>query len=209
MLTNKIFKVYAPDTGGNDGAPPAGELPKTDDQATWDAWLGKQPDDVRKMYETHVGGLKTALTSEREKAKAATAQAKRLAELEDAENKRKEAELSELQKAQAKQTELEARLNQQTEQIKADRIRSAVEITAMKMGFQDAEDAYRLADLAEVEIAENGSVKNVEKALKALAEKRPYLIKTQKPPDNDAGAGGKPAKKDEAAAIARRFGLRG
>ena len=212
MLTNKfnLFKTFSPDDGGAGGGAPAGETPAGDAQATWEAWLEKQPEEVRKMYETHTSGLKTALNSEREKAKTATAAQKRLQELEAAEQKRKEAELSELQKAQAKLAELEAEKAQNTQQLKTMRIKSAVQVQALKLGFQDPEDAYRLADLAGVEVGEDGSVTGIDKALKALSEGRPYLLKVQKAGDTDAGAGGgKPKKPDEAAAIARRFGLRG
>ena len=63
MLTNKfnLFKTFSPDDGGAGGGAPAGETPAGDAQATWEAWLEKQPEEVRKMYETHTSGLKTAL----------------------------------------------------------------------------------------------------------------------------------------------------
>lgn len=208
--------LYKPETGAGGtppsttppaGDPPVGDPPAGSDQAAWEAWLAKQTEDVRKMYEEHTSGLKSALKSERDKAKAATDQAKRLAELEEAEKKRKESELSELQKAQTKQAELEKQIAQQAEALKSTRLRHAVEIAAARANFQDPEDAYRLADLSEVEVSEDGKVTGVDKALEALAKKRPYLIKTTKAPETDAEAGGKKKPGSDETAIARRFGL--
>lgn len=125
------------------------------------------------------------------------------------EKKRKDAELSETQKAQARQAELEAQLDAVNKKLKADSLRHAVEIAAARANFINPEDVIRY-DLDGVTVDDDGNVNGVDKALEALAKKRPNLIKTIKSPETDGGAGGgKPPKKDEQAAIARRFGLRG
>lgn len=206
MLYHPFFEK--PETGGNDGTPPpAGDPPADASQETFDAWLAKQPEEVREKFDAHTKGLKSALDSEREKAKSATAQAKRLAELEEAEKKRKEAELSETDKVKAEKARLEDELKKAGEALKSISLRHAVEIAAARANFQDPEDAYRLADLSEVEVSEDGKVTGVDKALEALAKKRPYLIKTTKAPETDAEAGGKKKPGSDETAIARRFGL--
>lgn len=113
---------------------------------------------------------------------------KKLEEYEEAERLKVEADKTELQKAQDRAAALEKQIADLTAQGKKDKIRHAVEITAAKLSFSDPEDAYTLADLSAVEIGEDGKVKGVEQALKALLEKKPYLkgAERQKPPDLDA-----------------------
>lgn len=121
---------------------------------------------------------------------------KKLEEYEEAERLKAEADKTDLQKAQDRAAALEKQIADLTVQGKKDKIRHAVEITAAKLSFTDPEDAYTLADLSAVEIGEDGKVKGVEQALKALLEKKPYLkgAERQKSPDleadkrNNAGA---------------------
>lgn len=145
--------------------------------------------------------------------KAANAEAakrrKELKRFEEDEQKRKDAELSEserLQKelaaAQAAQADAEARVNDVL-------LRSEVERAAVKAGFVDPEVAYQLADLSEVEIdEEDGSVSGADKAVKALAKEKPYLLRQPDKPDIDAGTrGGSDGKGQDVEAIKRRFGI--
>jgi hypothetical protein len=173
QLTNMLPQTTEPAGGG------AGDPPKTTpDQKTWDTILAGLPEDVRKLYEEHTNGLKSALSSEREKSKGVAAQLKKLADLEAAEQKRREAELNEAQKAQAQLAELEKKLNEANLNLVTERLRNAVQSEAAKMGFLNPEDAYQLADLAEVETTDDGKVTGVEDALKKLVKDRPYLLKT-------------------------------
>lgn len=103
---------------------------------------------------------------------------KRLEELEAEENKRKDAEKTELQKALDKAAELEAQLAKQTETVKQTTIQHAVEITAAKLGFTDPGDALSLLDHSAIKIGDNGKVDGVEDALKDLLKRKPYLAKT-------------------------------
>jgi len=52
--------------------------------------------------------------------------------------------------------------------------------------------ALKLADLSAVEIAEDGTVKNLKDALKAVADANPWMLKPKDgtPPPGDAAAGG-------------------
>ena len=69
----------------------------------------------------------------------------------------------------------------ETEQVrsnaKATAIRYAVEAAAGSLNFQDPADALTLADLTAVQVADDGAVTGAAEAVKALADKRPYLLK--------------------------------
>ena len=55
-------------------------------------------------------------------------------------------------------------------------IQAETRVAAATMGFVSPEDAYRLADLAEVVVDDDGSVSGVKKALEKLAKDKPYLL---------------------------------
>ncbi len=135
---------------------------------------------------------------------------KKLKAFEEAEQKRKDAELSDKERlerqlvaAQQAQEEAEAMVNDVL-------LRTAVDRAAAKAGFIDPEVAYQLADLSGVEIGEDGEVAGVEKALKGLAKDKPYLLKQEgsQQLDINAGKGGKgKGGQADLEAIKRRFGL--
>jgi hypothetical protein len=56
-------------------------------------------------------------------------------------------------------------------------IRHAVETAAAGLNFQDPADAITLADLSTVQVSDDGTVTGAAEAVKALADKRPYLLK--------------------------------
>jgi len=85
----------------------------------------------------------------------------------DDELSRVKAELAQA-KADAEQTKAAAR---------AAAIRHAVELAAGNLNFQDPADALTLADLTAVQVDDAGAVTGAAEAVKALAEKRPYLLK--------------------------------
>ena len=60
---------------------------------------------------------------------------------------------------------------------KATAIRYAIEAAAGELHFMDNADAITLADLSAVTVADNGTVTGAAEAVKALADKRPYLLK--------------------------------
>lgn len=112
----------------------------------------------------------------------------------DSERKRAEEEkrFSDLAAAEKKRAdEAEAKVLAAEERIKAQTIRAEVRVMALKLGFHNPDDAASLADLSGVELAEDGAVKGVEAALKALLKDRPYLAGAEKKaPDIDAGKRG-------------------
>jgi vacuolar-type H+-ATPase subunit I/STV1 len=117
---------------------------------------------------------------------------KKIEEIEAAEAKRKQAELSELEQLKAKLAEQEkARLAAESKANEA-LIRHAVEMAAATMKFHNPEVAYHLLDLAEVSIGEDGKVAGVEDALKKLVKSNPYLVGngTAAAPETDASKRG-------------------
>jgi hypothetical protein len=79
---------------------------------------------------------------------------------------------------------MEAAREQAAAQLTETRIRHAVEMAAAAMRFHDPADAYALADLSTVEIADDGQVRNVDTVLKALAKAKPHLVKGAEPAPN-------------------------
>jgi hypothetical protein len=114
---------------------------------------------------------------------------KKLDALEEAEKKRKEAELTEAQKWEAKAKEYEAKLSRYESEMQAGRLRLAVVTAAATLNFISTDEAYKLADLKLVTFGDDGEPDKdaVKVALDALAKKSPYLLKGQ-PKPADIGA---------------------
>lgn len=108
-----------------------------------------------------------------------------------AEQKRFE-ELAE--KRQVEVNDLKAQAVKRDAELREGAIQRAVYAASVKAGIADPEDAYRLADLAGVEVAEDGAITGVEESVTALAKAKPYLLGTSKPsaPDTEGGQGSAP-----------------
>lgn len=154
--------------------------------------------------------------AELERTRKALAQANReaaerrvkLQEFEAAEQKRREAEMSELEKAQAAAAKAEADLQAAKQQADAMVLRSAIVSQAAVLEFADPMDAFAMLDKSGL-IVEGGEVKGVEEALKALAESKPYLLKaaTKPPKLNPSNPGGGNENTENDAERRRRLGL--
>ena len=129
-----------------------------------------------------------------------------LTKLEAAEKKRQQSEMDEVERLKTERDELASRLQALEQEREELILRSAVEREASKLGFHDPADAFGLADLADVQV-DGGEVDGVEKALKALAKARPYLLRTVEKPDIDSGKKGGGKQEPDRAGIARRFGI--
>jgi len=117
---------------------------------------------------------------------------KRLEELEQAETKRNEAEMTAAQKAQKAAADLQAKIAEMEGQAKAREreqqervIRYEVMLKATGMGVVDPDAAVKLLDWSTLEFDEQGQPKNTEAVLKALMKAKPYLVKAAQA----AGAG--------------------
>jgi hypothetical protein len=104
----------------------------------------------------------------------------------------KESQLSETEKLTKKLAELETAKTQAETRTRETLIRSAVISEAAKLNFNDPEDAYRLIDVAGLQLSDTGKVEGAAEAVKLLAESRKYLIKNSNPAlstFNPAGGG--------------------
>ncbi len=75
----------------------------------------------------------------------------------------------------------EAAVTQASENAKKLLLKAEVKAQAADLNIVDADAALALADLSEVEIDDDGTVKGVKEALEALATDKPYLKKAQTP----------------------------
>ena len=182
-----------------DGAPEAGA--ETGDQVQVGPDDGEEFDKARAL-ET----IRQQRESERSLEKALKETKTQLAKLEAAEKKRAQAEMSETERLQAENQDLVAKLQALEQEREVLILRTAVERQAAAMGFHNPADAYGLADLSGVKL-DGGEVSGVEKALKALAKERPYLIKTVEKPDIDGSKKSDGKEAPDRDGIARRFGI--
>lgn len=174
----------------------------------FDAWLGALPAEARTGLDSHIAGLKSALDKERARAK----------KLDDdqkaAELKRQQSEMTEAQKWQSKAGEQEKLRLEAEQRLNAAMIRIAFQAEAAKAGCRaDRLDAaYKLLDLAEVEIAED-EVKGMDGAIKKLVKTLPELFQAaQTAPQTDALTRGGDGKKkfaspEEKREFAARYGI--
>ena len=147
------------------------ELESTD----FETWLAGQPDKVRKQYESHVGGLKSALDKERK------ANQKRDAEAAKKQKEAEDAQLSEVERLKKQIAELSKEREELSKAQLQIAARDALLAHAEKIGLVFAtkvaeQDTIRFA-LESVEITDDGKVSNADKVLRAIVEERPYLIK--------------------------------
>ncbi len=84
---------------------------------------------------------------------------------------------TELEKTRAELAAAKAEAETAKANTRAAAIRHAVEAAAAGLNFQDPADAMTLADLTAVQVDDAGVVTGAAEAVKALADKRPYLLK--------------------------------
>ena len=101
-----------------------------------------------------------------------TANAELKARLDELEAKDK----TDLENATTRLAKFEEQLAQMTEALNEARIKNTF-LTANTYTWHNPDRAWRMLDLAEVEINDDGTVEGLEDAIKALAESDPYLIK--------------------------------
>lgn len=136
---------------------------------------------------------------ERKKQEELDEKLKRLEALEQAEEERKKAEMSEAERLKAEKEEAAEKAKQALEQAKLAQetankriINTEIRSIARSLNANDPNDVLALLDTSSIEIAENGEVKGVEEAVKALKEAKPWMFK--QPIGADAVGGGNPTK---------------
>jgi len=101
---------------------------------------------------------------------------RKLRELERELKQRDEEKLSETERMRRRLSELERELTQRELLIREHTLRYETMLRARELGIIDPDAAYRLLDLAEVEYDETGRPLNLERLLRDLVRKRPYLV---------------------------------
>ena len=86
------------------------------------------------------------------------------------------AEQSESERLSGRIADLERQLTDRTRREQEQSLRLASITSAQRIGYRNPDLAYRLLDPAQVEYAEDGSPRNVETLLSALAKSDPYLL---------------------------------
>jgi len=147
-----------------------------DPMEAFSEYLETLPEEQRLKIEEHTAGLKTALIKERKLNPESKKAVEELAKLKEAEEKRKQAEMTDLQKAQADKKAADERAVKLTQDLETERIKNAVLAEASKANFADPQDAYAMIDRTELEIDKDGKVSGVVEAIKALVKAKPYLV---------------------------------
>ena len=120
--------------------------------------------------------------------------------LEDELAKLKQAEMNDLEKAQTNletetkaHADAKARADAAEKNLLNERVRNALISAAVEANFQDPEDATTMISQDEI-VDDDGeiSAKAVKAKLKALVDKKPYLVKTSAIGSGDGGAGRSP-----------------
>jgi len=103
-----------------------------------------------------------------------------------------DSESEDLKAEREKNKTLEARLQQQTLRTEFNDILSNPKT---KVKFIDPKAAFRLVDLDDVEVDEDGDVEGMEDAIKDLAKSHPYLLVKEKDDDDDDDDDDKPRRR--------------
>jgi len=154
---------------------------KTADEK-WQKIYDMLPDDQKEIYDSHTHGLKSALEKERQNAKDLPAALKRLAEIDEAEAKRKEAQMTEQEKLQNQLNKISAEKEALAARLRETQLKSTVLRLAMKLLFKDPEDAYTMIKekLGSIKEVSTETDSEVEGYLEVLSKSKPYLLGKEK-----------------------------
>lgn len=100
---------------------------------------------------------------------------KRLRELESKVKAEEEAKLTEQERLQKRLAELERKETEYQQLLQGRTLEYEVKLHAARLGVVDPEAAYRLLDVKQIEFDEDGKPVNVEKVMRELIAKKPYL----------------------------------
>lgn len=175
-----MLGLYFAPEGDNGGGGATGDDGDTDDGTGGQDGLDAGKVEFTPEQQAHIDALiSKRLTRGREKwtadQEAAKVEAEKEAEEKRLKDKAEWRKLAEVHETSLAESEIEkARLATELTDV---RIRHTVELEALKLGFRDSGDAFRMIDLATVVIDDDGKVDGVDDALKALATDKPYLLK--------------------------------
>lgn len=153
--------------------------------------------------------LKERLDREKSKQAETADRLKKLEEYEAAEEERKKAEMSEAERLKAEKEEASKKAEEASESAKkateaANKriLDSEIRSIARSLHANDVNDVLVLIDREGVEIDDDGNVKGVEDAVKALKESKPWNFKA--PVGADASGGSNPQKTHDGTEIAAK-----
>jgi len=115
------------------------------EQETPEQWLEKQPADIKAKFAAATLNLKGALDKERTAAGEGKKAQTRLVELEAAEQKRLEAQLTKEQLLEKQNAEYKAQAETATQKASEKLLKAAVLLKASALGFEHPADAFSLA----------------------------------------------------------------
>jgi hypothetical protein len=141
--------------------------------------------------------LAKRLKRDKEKQAETDEKLKRLEEFEKAEEERKKAAMSEAEKLKAEKEEADKKAQEAADQAKKAQetanqriINTEIRSIARSLNANDPNDVLALLDKTGIEMDDEGNVKGVEDALKALKESKPWMFKQVV--GADASGGSKP-----------------
>jgi chromosome segregation ATPase len=161
--TGRTFPVIA---GAEDPPPPDEHSDETDGATREDGSTGAQAD-------PQIARLRSEAAETRVKLREATAA---LDALKAEDQKRKDAEKSEVERLRDQLAETERKREEAERQHKDAVVRQTVERAAAKAGAADPEDVYALLKPSDFDIDDDGVIKNADKLVDALLKAKPYLV---------------------------------
>lgn len=174
-------------SGAEDDADEAGDTSQVEDTDEQPAPQSFDADYVERLRKENADRRIKAKDAE-DRAKHAEAELAKLKKAEMDDLERVQTEVDEARQALA---QAEAAVAETRSTLLNERIRNTVQIEAIEMGFQDPSDALSMISQDEIVDDEgNVSTKTVKARLKALADKKPYLLKKTGPGSGDGGASG-------------------
>lgn len=120
---------------------------------------------------------------------------RRLRELEQQLRQREEEELSEAERLRRRLEELERERDTWARERRERTVRYEVMLAASRLGIVDPDAAYRLLDVDQIELDDDGRPRDLDRALKELLRRRPYLAGASQAPTNPA-RGSSPSLED-------------
>lgn len=159
----------------------------------------KEPSEKLLTQEEFEKALKARLERERKKYANYDELKAKLAELERAEEERRKAEMTESERLKAEKEEAEKKAQEAAEQAKKAQesaqqriINTEIRSVARVLNANDPNDVLALIDKSGIEVDDDGNVKGVDEAVKALKAAKPWMFKQAI--GVDAVGGGNPPK---------------
>ncbi len=98
------------------------------------------------------------------------------------ENEKKKSEMTETQRLQQEKEDAEKSANLKVEEANKKLIKSEVMMKSKDLGIIDYSAAYKLMEMDDIEVDDDGTVHGVEKALKILVAEKAYLLNANNRP---------------------------